>query len=310
MKYDILYAVASDLIDKRDAGTNTSDNYICVCMSNSNIYTGYTKFDVVGTKLDIKYAEEEAVQNARKNGISVIEAMIIMNCKDRELTIPCQRCTESLININSQNNEMLVMQSDMQYIKLKDIANSFIPQIDGLDMSQFNPNLTADGEDKLQPADNPLDYTENIFNKDSVYQNKSRYLQSVSYVNVPPPVSTTVSQYIPTVQTTDANSRLKKRLEGLLDTESEEPKEQSQDTQEEQKTSLFNRFKKVKPNVKEVDIEEMIPKESFGDESKNTEVDLNEPHKPTRKELIKLAKDKKKAAKKDMKIREAFENKH
>jgi cytidine deaminase len=304
MRYDILYAVASDLIDKRDVNTNTNDTYICVCVTNANMYTGCTRFDIVGTKLDVKYAEEEAINNAFNAGYKKIEAMIIMNCKTRQLSTPCERCIQMLLTSHFENKEMLIIQNNMQYIKLEDLmvtsnkidtSDDFNMMIDDFDMSKFNPNLSSNGESKiskdLADVDDPLSYSNNLFNKESNYQNKSRYLvqsQSIHSQYIPSVSVPISSQYTPRAQFSDDNARFKERLNGILNIEEEEIDESQPQSI---KPKFFNRFKK----------------------SESNEIDTNEdaePSKLTRKELMKLAKEKKRSAKKDMKIREEIESKN
>lgn len=129
MNFDILYSIALDLIDKKNSNGSgigfKPKYYVCVLITEKNsIFTGISGSDIKNGKLVSICAEYETIKimlgsnESRIKAITVVDAYTLLPC------VPCIECQNLILSVNANNVDCLVMQPNKQFTPLSDIYSS------------------------------------------------------------------------------------------------------------------------------------------------------------------------------------------
>lgn len=310
MKINELYEIALDMLSEKKSnrfGFSIDDNATITVLSTEDgeIFKSSNGSIIKDGKLQNTCSEKEAITIMMKSNKNRIDSIVSLKTENGAFTIPCKNCIQLMLQINKDNSNCNVMINDNESVKLhtlisdsNDVANvnTNPNKMDnnsnewlegwGYDTSKNDNNVSQNNSNPFN--DNITTPTKNPFDKipvfednpmpnqptNSVNKSKSSYYQS-RYLNSTPNSSAT---FKPNNEITEHM-----RQNGLSD----------KDKKDFNKQRLYNAFT----------VENVI--NLNGNQSSGTTSAIAEKQTLTKKELLKLAKEKKKMAKKDAKILEA-----
>lgn len=308
MDFEVLYSMALDIIHKREGIVNTKDKNVCIIEAGSTIFTSITSYEVIDNVLYTQCAEKKAIQSMIQANITNINQMIIVNCKTLELMLPCQECVDMLVDmVNKYNLTAILHISNNNSVYLKDLKSVLngggivnIPKeytYTGFEnLNIFQPNGQSKEEVNENTTDNSLPL-EAIQEQKSVYSNYSVRCVDLNNSTISTEKNSVQSNNIIN-QREDNSVVYLERLQGIIQGD------MGNDTNIEEDTPVPKGIKKIFNVFKSVNMKN----------TKNTQTvliegnSLNTPHK-SKKELILMAKERKKQLKKDAKLRDYFEKK-
>lgn len=321
MNFDILYSIAIDLINKKDSIMVNDTDCVCVLITqNNSIFTGVSGNAIQNGKLVSLCAEYETIKIMLNSNETKINALVVVNYKTLLPCVPCDDCKKLILEVDSENASTLIMQPDKSFIKLSALLNSSKP-LDAFDQSiwesgwddndSFNATNNTNPFSNIQTTPSTVNSIPNVVNSNqfnnsmgfnpipqpminrnnsmsSIYQPNSKYISSninnSVYMDSINSVSTlqtatieksnsTFAQQQPNVE----NNRFKERLKNIMGTE---------DVTSSNNTNSSNSFSQNLENIPKPNINKDIP---------------------SKKELKALAKERKKQAKKNIKIMQSIE---
>ncbi len=329
MNFDILYSIAVDVIQKRSVQTQNVNDYVCVLMTqNNSIFTGISTSTIKDGKLVSVSAEDEAIRIMRNSNENKISALVVVNVHNLKPCDPCDSCKMLMLEINPENLQCLIMQEDKSFIPLSEIVDEVEQSIwdDGWDgMEGFNEmdSISTSGNNIFNPSGKTLNRRKDIssnstsidFNpvpqRNSMYtinSNASGYMESI---NASSTLQTAVVEKSNSTFARQANinsqqnSRFKEMLKDIIadDEPKSNPIQGIQDEKNldmgltEEKEQPKKKFKFTSSNSVSLNI-----KAKASEKNNFTEKKI-----PSKKELKLLAKERKKQAKKNIKILESME---
>lgn len=317
MKLNELYNIALDMLAEKKSnnfGFSIDDNATITVLSTDDgeIFKASNGSMIKNGSLQTTCSEHEAITIMMKSNKSKIDSIVSLKTENGAFTTPCEECIQLMLQINKDNSECNVMINDNESVKLHTLISN--PSIaTNVDTNQNKPQDTfnewLDGWDDDTPTtdnvitntsnDDTTNFKQNHFDSlpvfednpipnqptNSVNTDTSSYYQSKYLNSTPNPANTSSNSSTFRKQNNEITERM--RQNGLSDG----------DKKDFNKQRLFNAFT----------VENII--NLNGVQSSGTTSAIAEKHTLSKKELIKLAKEKKKMAKKDAKILEAS-NKH
>lgn len=298
MKLNELYNIALDMLAEKKSnrfGFFIDDNATITVLSTEDgeIFKASNGSIIKDGKLQNTCSEKEAITIMMKSNKNRIDSIVSLKTENGAFNTPCENCIQLMLQINKDNSNCNVMINDNESVKLHTlISNS--NAVDSVNTNQDKMNndftewLDGWGDDTSTNGNNVSQNKANPFDKlpvfednpmpnqpaNSVNKSKSSYYQS-RYLNSTPNSSAT---FKPNNEITE-----RMRQNGLSD----------KDKKDFNKQRLYNAFT----------VENVI--NLNGIQSSGTTSAIAEKQTLTKKELLKLAKEKKKMAKKDAKILEA-----
>ncbi|MCC8069011.1 MAG: hypothetical protein LIO71_04590 [Ruminococcus sp.] len=316
-----LYDIALDMLSEKKShgfGFNINDNSkISVLVTeDGSVFKATNGSTIQDGQLKNTCSEFEAITSMMKDNKTIIDYLVTLDIESGAFSLPCNSCMELMMQINPKNADAKIMTNVHDYTQLSNLLPSSVDS----NSSSFNiqdDTNTIDDNDWLEgwgDSDtstlsndvNPFENTKPIANKNpfdslplfddnpipnkpdsTVKKSNTSYYQS-RYLNATPnPVDASTSVNSVQVKNTtfkqqnnDITSRMRK--DGLSES----------DKKDFNKQRLYNAF--TTENVANVN----------GTQSSGTTSEVAEKQTLTKKELIKMAKEKKKMAKKDAKILE------
>lgn len=312
----MLYSIAVDLVKKRSvqaSGTGVKE-YVCVLITkNNSIFTG-TSGTTVGAYGETARvcAEDKAISIMSNAGESCINALVVVDCQTLLPCTPCDACKKRMLETNPENAGCYVMKEDRSFVKLSELpsrddsvwdvvwdtgwddsdANTGAPSPSG---NVFSPNggtLGFSPVPNTRPAGNSVDSVSNPYhnlvgiNPDGTYlqnPNTSSTLQATAVRRS----NSTFAQQQSIAREASESNRFKERLRGIM---GDDTLGAPVATSVPKPTPTTTTKPHTKPSTP-------VPKK------------VKEPPKSlhTRKELKSLAKERKRQAKKNVKIIESIE---
>lgn len=321
MKLNELYDIALDMLsDKKNNGFgfNISNSKITVISTvDGSIFKATNGNTIENGHLKDTCSEFEAITLMMKENKTLIECLVTLDIESDEICIPCDNCLELMLQINPKNLNAKVMTNIDEYTELgklisndSTLPNTSLPSNDDMDeWSEGWDGGSISMDSDISPVNDfePIKDTDNVSRPVSIFEDnpipnklnstvqktKSSYYQSRYLNSIPAPMN--VSMDINSVQIKNTTFKQqnnditnKLREEGLSET----------DKKDFNKQRLFDAF--TFENVTNVN----------GLESSETYTNKANKQTLTKKELLKIAKEKKKMARKDAKILENASKKH
>lgn len=302
MNLSNLYDIAFDMVlQQKNNGfsfsLNDNSTITIICTKDGDIFKESNGNKVVNGKLTYTCSETEAVASMIKANQSKIDTIITLNVENGDFVMPCENCMDLILQINKDNLNCNIMTNINESVKLKDIINK---DINIREVENINSHNTVQSMETINDWDDGWDTFEekNVNNNSTIDDDlsnpipnnpatvkkntSSNYYQSMYTNNTPTPVDSSIS-------VSPINSK---------------------------NFSFFKSSKSISDIMKKRGFSENNKKEFnkprlFNNDTTSTN-DINETSNkqiPSKKELMKLAKEKKKMAKKDAKILEATQKK-
>lgn len=324
MNLNELYNIALDALTEKKSngfGFNVGDNSTITVLStlDNDVFKASNGSTIKDGQLTSTCSEYEAVNALMKADKSRIDNLVTLDIETGAFVTPCNDCLELILHIDPENADCNIMVDDHESVKLSTLLHNdsndtvTTPTTDTppIDSTQNTPSLdnfddwldgwedtpsTAPAETApATPPQGSLPFEDNpIPNRPdtSTKKNTSSYYQS-KYLNATPnsmngsvvPVNGGTSTFKSKRQNSDITSKM--RANGLSEG----------DKKDFNKQRLYNAF--TVENVVNLN----------GVQSSTASMEVAERQTLSKKELIKLAKEKKKMAKKDAKILEASSKK-
>jgi cytidine deaminase len=323
MNLNELYNVALDALTEKKSngfGFNVDDNSTITVLStpDNETFKASNGSTIKDGQLTSTCSEYEAVTAMVKAGKNRIENLVTLDIETGSFVMPCNNCLELIMQVNPDNAYCNVMVDDNESVELHTLlkndptiqppidsaspdntlsVENFDDWLDGWgdsDTTSTEPsstpqeNFTANNQEPLKSVqfdDNPIPNRPDNSTKKEV----SSYYQS-KYLNATPNSmnANVVSVNSTTFKKSSNDITTQMRERGLTDG----------DKKDFNKQRLYNAFT----------VENVI--NLNGVQSGSTSAEMAEKQTLTKKELIRLAKEKKKMAKKDAKILEASNKKN
>lgn len=326
-----LYNVAFDMLSKKKSnGFNFSDNngstITVISAQNGSIFKGNNGHKIVDGKLINTCSEIEAISSMIKEKQSKIDTMITLNIENGDFIMPCETCIDLILQINKDNINCKIMTNINESIPLSSIVSKDLKELSvekSIDNHSTDTTSTNDNVTDTSTSVNPLDMVEDWddgwdFDDDTENDNTSTKVEKNSInddINNPMPNTPTSigkensintyyqSRYINSTPTpvdssisvspiTSQNSKPFRHSNTISDIMKKNGLSES-DKKDFNKQRLFNAF--TTDTVASTD-------NNIGTSAEKQNL--------SKKELMKLAKEKKKMAKKDAKILKATEKKN
>lgn len=324
MNFNELYNIALDVLSEKKSngfGFSVNDNSTITVLSTpqGDIIKASNGSVIKNGQLQNTCSEYEAVTSMMKSNKNRIENLITLDIESGNFVIPCNNCLDLIIQINPENLDSNVMVGVNETVKLHTLISnnddiksntnvtviedkkgldSFENWLDGWedDSTESNDNFGVDNTDDVKSISSEksvksISFDDNpIPNKpdNSTKKIASSYYQSKYLNSAPNPVSSSV---------TSMNSTTFKKKNNEISDRMRQNGLSEKDKKDFNKQRLYNAF--TVENVLNVN----------GTQSNNVAFEVAEKQTLSKKELIKLAKEKKKMAKKDAKILEASNKK-
>lgn len=307
MNFDILYSIALDLIKKKNTEIINDTDCVCVLITqNNSIFTGVNSVTIKHGKLVSLCAEYETIKIMLNSNESKIKALVVVNYKTLLPCIPCDDCKKLILEVNSENVNTLIMQPDKSFVKLSVLLNnpksteSFDQSIwesgwdDDDNTIPSNTNNQVSSINNYNSFNNSMEFNpmpqSNINRNNStsyIYQPNSGFINSSTNSSVYMESINSIS--VSTLQTSTVNK--------------------SNSTFVQQKPVIENnRFKENLKNIMSTkDILSNISTDSTSQNLNDIPKPKTDKYIPSKKELKALAKEKKRQAKKNIKIMQDIE---
>lgn len=319
-----LYDIALDMLSTKKShgfGFNINDNSkISVLVTeDGSIFKATTGSTIENGQLKDTCSEFEAITSMMKNNKTMIDYIVTLDIESGAFSVPCNSCIELMMQINPKNSYTKVMTNVHEYVELNTLipsnvsVNSTIPKQEDIyndtdwlegwgDINSTQNSETVESNNNVNPFEDTKTVTnKNPFNSlpffddnpipnkpdDNVKKTTSSYYQSRYLNSTPNPVSTSSS--VNSVQS--KNTTFKQQNNDITNRMRQNGLSES-DKKNFNKQRLYNAFT----------VENVI--NLNGIQSSGVSSDIAEKQTLTKKELIKIAKEKKKMAKKDAKILE------
>lgn len=298
MKLNELYNIALDMLAEKKSnkfGFYIDDNATITVLSTEDgeIFKASNGSIIKDGKLQNTCSEKEAITIMMKSNKNRIDSIVSLKTENGAFTTPCENCIQLMLQINKDNSNCNVMINDNESVKLYTlISNS--NAVDSINTNQNEMNneftewLDGWGDDTSTNDNNISQNKTNPFDKLPVFEDNPMPNQPANSVNKYKS-SYYQSRYLNSTLNSSAtfkpNNEITERMRqnGLSD----------KDKKDFNKQRLYNAFT----------VENVI--NLNGSQSGGTTSAIAEKQTLTKKELLKLAKEKKKMAKKDAKILEA-----
>ncbi|MGN1411934.1 MAG: cytidine deaminase [Oscillospiraceae bacterium] len=300
MDLSTLYNIAFDMLTEKKSngfGFSVNDNSTVTVISTEDdeIFKATNGNKIENGNLTNTCSETEAISLMIKANKSKIDTIITLNVENGAFVMPCENCIDLILQINSKNIDCNIMTNINESIKLgtfidsKDLLNkenenvisndSFEDWSDGWDTSNNTDNTLTNLKDFNMLDDdinNPMPKNSTPISKTT----PSRYYQSMYSNNSPTPVDSSIS----VSPITSQNSKPFKS-KSISDIMKKNGLSES-DKKDFNKQRLFNAF----------------TTDTITNPDSNNEI--TDKQALSKKELLRMAKEKKKMAKKDAKILE------
>jgi cytidine deaminase len=310
MNLSNLYNVAFDILTQKKSdgfGFSVNDGSTVTVLSTTDgtIFKAINGNKVVNGNLVSTCSEMEAVTSMVKANKSAIDTMVTLNVENGEFVMPCESCIDLILQIDKSNIDCNVMTNINDSVKLRSLTDRVIEE--ETPPSKTNEVKTIQTADSFDDWDEGWDVSDAPVSQNEpektstriddindpmpnrpVNQNKSasRYYQSM-YTNITPtPVANSIS-VSPIVSQNGKNSKPFRGSNSISDIMKRNGLSES-DKKDFNKQRLFNAFTTdtiSSPNAE-------------GNATSEKQL-------LSKKELLKLAKEKKKMAKRDAKILDA-----
>ena len=314
MNLNELYDIALDMLSSKKSngfGFNISNSKVTVIATDDgSIFKATNGNTIENGHLKDTCSEFEAITLMMKDNKTLIDYLVTLNVETGEFCTPCDNCLELMLQINPKNSNAKIMTNVHEYTELNKLTtndtnstNTPLPSMDIDDWSEGWDGGSISMDSDISPVNDfePIKDDTNVSRPVSIFEDnpipnkpdkivqktKSSYYQSRYSNSIPAPMN--VSMRVDSIQIKNTTFKQqnnditnKLREEGLSET----------DKKDFNKQRLFDAF--TFENVTNVN----------GVESSETYINVASKQTLTKKELLKIAKEKKKMAKKDAKILE------
>lgn len=303
MEYEYIYSIALDLIEKRTKNNSNFTHYSTVCVmvtDKGNIFSAFNKYIMLeNNQIENSCSEKEVLKIMSKTNESKIKALVVVDCSTKLPIIPCNECKLQLLNINKDNYNCGVMLPDKTFSKLYETyTNSTSEDIN--DVTDW-----TEGWDSPQP-DNP------IYGKYTADSTNSLFIEEVKDRNFMTSTSSSSkgnSKYSRKTLFTSKDERsrdsiYRNRINSILEDSSklitDIPKSEVKDNN---KSLLRKRLSEL------IDLEDSDETTENSSNDVETTKKVVQEYEYTKKQLMSMAKEKKKQAKRDRKILDSYQQK-
>jgi cytidine deaminase len=202
MKYDIIYSIATDTVRNRALNRvtiNQNDTISVVYTSSGATYVGNNTMDIKNGKLVNSCSEKDAIKNMLTQNENTIQAIVTINAFTLTPILPCSECVDLILSLNPENTKCLVVSPNKKYISIGDVANY---EQNAEDIEGFADSLELDPLSAISPMNtNASMPTTNGVNAQYMNVNNmtaSRYMPNNNgMVSQYVPNGGMVSQYMP-----------------------------------------------------------------------------------------------------------------
>lgn len=312
MNLNELYDIALDMLSVKKSngfGFNINNSKVTVISTDDgSIFKATNGSTIENGHLKDTCSEFEAITLMMKEHKTLIDYLITLDMETGEFCIPCDNCLELMLQINPKNSNAKIMTNVHEYTELNKLTsndtvltNTSSPSVDIDDWSEGWDSGSISMDSDISPINDvePIKNNKNVSRPVSIFEDnpipskpdkivqkaKSSYYQSRYSNSIPAPID--VSMNIDSVQ--NKNTTFKQQNNDITDKLREKGLSET-DKKDFNKQRLFDAF--TFENVTNVN----------GMESSEIYIDVANKQTLTKKELLKIAKEKKKMAKKDAKI--------
>lgn len=304
------------LSQKKSNGFSFSDNngstITVISTQNGSIFKGNNGHKIVDGKLINTCSEIETISSMIKEKQSKIDTMITLSIENGDFIMPCETCIDLILQINKDNIDCQIMTNINESVPLSSIINKDLKDV-SVEKPIDKPSTNANPLDMIEDWDDgwDLDDDDETENTSTKVENTSinddisnpmpntptstkkensinTYYQSRYINSTPTPVDSSIS----VSPITSQNSKPFRHSNTISDIMKKNGLSEN-DKKDFNKQRLFNAFTTDTVASTDNNIGTSVEKQNL-----------------SKKELMKLAKEKKKMAKKDAKILKATEKKN
>lgn len=304
MEYEYIYSIALDLIEKRTKNNSNFTRYSTVCVmvtDKGNIFSAFNKYIMLeNNQIENSCAEKEVLKIMSKTNENKIQALVVVDCSTKLPIIPCNDCKLQILNINKDNYNCWIMLPDKTFSKLYETyTNSTSENIN--DVTDWTEGWDSPQPDKPTYEKYTADSTNSLF----IEEVKNRtFVSSTSSTG-----SKGSSKYSRKTSFTSRNensrdSIYRSRINSILEDSSNPTIDNSKkEVKNDNQSLLRKRLSQL------IDLEDSDETTETSSNNVETPKKVVHQYEYTKKQLLSMAKEKKKQAKKDRKILDSYQQK-